>query len=311
MKLVKEKTKMEVAFPFIDLSKINGEERGATMDMIKDACENWDFFELMNHGISHELMDTVEKLTKDNYKKCLEDRFKEMVTSKGLGVAQSNIIDMDWESTFFLRHLPESNLYEIPDLEDDYRSVKKVMKQFAVELKKLAEKLLDILCENIGLEQGYLKKVFSGSKWPNFGTKVNNYPPCPKPDLIKGGLQLLKDDQWIDAPSLKHSIIINLGDQLEVITNGKYKSVMHRVLAQTNGTRMSIASFYNPRSDDIIYPTPALVDKEVKKPIAHPKFMFEDYMKVYPALKFEDKEPRFEAMKIMESTISFGPVATV
>ncbi|KAG4142938.1 hypothetical protein ERO13_D06G158350v2 [Gossypium hirsutum] len=87
MELVKEKTKMEVAFPVIDLSKINGEERGATMDMIKDACENWGFFELMNHGISHELMDTVEKLTKDHYKKCLEERFKEMVTSKGLEVA--------------------------------------------------------------------------------------------------------------------------------------------------------------------------------------------------------------------------------
>ncbi|KAK8293375.1 hypothetical protein V6Z11_D06G185500 [Gossypium hirsutum] len=222
---------------------------------------------------------------------------------------------MLWESTFFLRQLPESNLYEIPDLEDDYR---KVMKQFAVELKKLAEKLLDILCENLGLEQGYLKKVLYGSKWPNFGTKVNNYPPCPKPDLIKGlrahtdaGGIILLDDQWIDVPPLKHSIITNLGDQLEVITNGKYKSVMHRVLAQTDGTRMSIASFYNPGTDDVIYPTPALVDKEVEKLIADPKFMFEDYMKVYPALKFEDKEPRFEAMKIMESTISFGPVATV
>ncbi|MBA0785949.1 hypothetical protein Gotri_026723, partial [Gossypium trilobum] len=124
-------------------------------------------------------------------------------------------------------------------------------------------------------------------------------------------LQLLKDDQWIDVPPLKHSILINLGDQLEVITNGKYKSVMHRVLAQTDGTRMSIASFYNLGSDDVIYPTPALVDKEVEKPIAHPKFMFEDYMKVYPALKFEDKEPRFEAMKIMDSTISFGLVTIV
>ncbi|NP_001314649.1 1-aminocyclopropane-1-carboxylate oxidase-like [Gossypium hirsutum] len=319
---------MEVAFPVIDLSKINGEERGATMDMIKDACENWGFFELTNHGISHELMDTVEKLTKEHYKKCMEDRFKEMVTSKGLEVVQSEITDMDWESTFFLRHLPESNLYEIPDLEYDYR---KVMKQFAVELEKLAEKLLDILCENLGLEQGSLKKVFYGSKGPTFGTKVSNYPPCPKPDLIKGlrahteaggiillfqddkvsGLQLLKDDQWIDVPPLKHSIVINLGDQLEVITNGKYKSVMHRVLAQTDGTRMSIASFYNPGSDAVIYPAPALVDKEAEKPIAYPKFVFEDYMKVYPALKFEDKEPRFEAMKTMESIVSLGPIATV
>ena len=110
------------------------------------------------------------------------------------------------------------------------------MKEFALELEKLAELLLDLLCENLGLEKSYLKKVFYGSKGPNFGTKVSNYPPCPKPELIKGlrahtdaggiillfqddkvsGLQLLKDGKWIDVPPMRHSIVINLGDQLEV-----------------------------------------------------------------------------------------------
>lgn len=77
---------------------------------------------LVNHGISHELMDTVERLTKEHYRKCMEQRFKEVVASKGLEAVQSEINDMDWESTFFLRHLPESNMSEIPDLEEDYRS---------------------------------------------------------------------------------------------------------------------------------------------------------------------------------------------
>ncbi|KAE8728850.1 1-aminocyclopropane-1-carboxylate oxidase 3 [Hibiscus syriacus] len=312
---------MELTFPVVDLSKIDGDERGATMDVIKDACENWGFFELMNHGISHELMDTVEKHTKEHYKKCMEQRFKEMVASKGLDqVAQTEINDMDWESTFFLRHLPKTNVNEISDLEDDYRVV---MKQFAVELEKLAEKLLDLLCENLGLEQGYLKKVFYGSKGPNFGTKVSNYPPCPKPDLIKGlrahtdaggiillfqddkvsGLQLLKDGNWVDVPPMKHSIVVNLGDQLEVITNGKYKSVMHRVIAQTDGTRMSIASFYNPGNDAVIHPAPALVDEGAEKSDVYPKFVFEDYMKLYAGMKFQAKEPRFEAMKANAATI--------
>lgn len=51
----------------------------------------------------------------------MEQRFKEMVASQGLEAAQSEINDMDWESTFFLRHLPLSNISEIPDLEEDYR----------------------------------------------------------------------------------------------------------------------------------------------------------------------------------------------
>ncbi|KAJ6885510.1 hypothetical protein NC651_026216 [Populus alba x Populus x berolinensis] len=315
------------SFPVIDLSKLNGEERKPTMEKIEDACENWGFFELVNHGISHDLLDTVERRTKEHYRKCMEQRFKEMVASKGLEAVQSEISDLDWESTFFLRHLPESNMAEIPDLEEDYR---KVMKEFALEVEKLAEQLLDLLCENLGLEKGYLKKAFYGSKGPNFGTKVSNYPPCPKPDLIKGlrahtdaggiillfqddkvsGLQLFKDGQWIDVPPMKHSIVINLGDQLEVITNGKYKSVLHRVIAQTDGTRMSIASFYNPGSDAVMYPAPELVEKEAEESQIYPKFVFEDYMKLYAGLKFQAKEPRFEAMKAIESTVNMDPIAT-
>lgn len=94
----------------------------------------------------------------------------------------------------------------------------------------------------------------------------------------------------------------------QVITNGKYKSVMHRVIAQKDGTRMSLASFYNPGNDAMIYPAPALVDKEAKddKKQVYPKFVFDDYMKLYAGLKFQPKEPRFEAMKAMEN----DPIAT-
>ncbi|KAI3896610.1 hypothetical protein MKW92_024469 [Papaver armeniacum] len=309
----------ELSFPIINMEKLNGEERSSTMEIIHDACQNWGFFELINHGISHELMDKVETLTKQHYKKCMEERFNELVAKKTLEGVENEIIDMDWESTFFLHHLPQSNMSELPDLEEDYKTS---MKEFVVELEKLAEQLLDLLCENLGLEKGYLKKAFCGSKGPTFGTKVGNYPPCPRPELVKGlrahtdaggiillfqddqvsGLQLLKDDQWIDVPPMKHSIVINLGDQLEVITNGKYKSIMHRVLTQTEGTRMSIASFYNPGSDAVIYPAPELLEKEdVDESQIYPKFVFADYMEHYMGVKFQAKEPRFEAMKAMES----------
>ncbi|KAJ6686848.1 OXOGLUTARATE/IRON-DEPENDENT DIOXYGENASE [Salix purpurea] len=316
-------------FPVINMEKLNGDEKAATMEKIKDACENWGFFELSNHGIAHEFLDTVEGMTKEHYKKCMEQRFKELVASKALDGVQTEIKDMDWESTFFLRHLPESNNAELPDLDDEYR---KVMREFALKLEKLAEQLLDLLCENLGLERGYLKKAFSGSNGsPNFGTKVSNYPPCPKPDLVKGlrahtdaggiillfqddtvsGLQLLKDGQWIDVPPMRHSIVVNLGDQLEVITNGKYKSVEHRVITQTRGTRMSIASFYNPGNDAVIYPAPALVEEEAEgKKQLYPKFVFDDYMKLYAGLKFQAKEPRFEAMKAVVANVNRGPIAT-
>ncbi|GAB2274949.1 Aconitate hydratase mitochondrial [Dionaea muscipula] len=317
-------------FPVINMEKLNGEERTATMELIHNACENWGFFELVNHGIPVELLDSVERLTKDHYSKCMEQRFKELVAGKGLDIVSTEVTDTDWESTFYLHHLPQSNISLVPDLNDDYR---KVMKEFAERLENVAEELLDLLCENLGLEKGYLKKAFYGpkGKGPTFGTKVSNYPACPKPDLIKGlrehtdaggiillfqddrvsGLQLLMDGCWIDVPPMRHSIVINLGDQLEVITNGKYKSVLHRVIAQTDGDRMSVASFYNPGSDAMIYPAPELVEKQSteEQNQLYPKFVFEDYMKLYAALKFQAKEPRFEAFKTLE-THAFGPIAS-
>lgn len=86
---------------------------------------------------------------------------------------------------------------------------------------------------------------------------------------------------------------------------------MHRVVAQPDGNRMSIASFYNPGSDAVIYPAPLLIEKEAEKGQVYPKFVFEDYMKLYAGVKFQAKEPRFEAMKAMESTINLGPIPTV
>ncbi|KAG0493293.1 hypothetical protein HPP92_004287 [Vanilla planifolia] len=159
------------------------------MAVLRDACENWGFFELLNHGISHELMDKVERLTKEHYRRFQEQRFREFA-SKTLEVGEDKkIVDnLDWESTFFIRHLPVSNIADIPDLEGDHRAT---MKEFAVELEKLAERLLDLLCEDLGLEKGYLKKAFLGSDgFPTFGTK----------DDKVSGLQLLKDGRWVDVP---------------------------------------------------------------------------------------------------------------
>ncbi|CAL9064213.1 1-aminocyclopropane-1-carboxylate oxidase 1-like [Musa acuminata AAA Group] len=302
---------MACSFPVLDLEKLRGEEREQTMDLLRDACEKWGFFELLNHGISHELMDEVERRTKAHYEQCREQKFKQLACKALKSGPGTDVTDMDWESTFFLRHLPVSNMSDFPDMDEEYR---KAMREFATGLKKLAERLLDLLCENLGLEEGYLKNAFYGSKGPNFGTKVSNYPPCPRPELIHGlrahtdaggiillfqddrvsGLQLFKDGQWIDVPPMHHSIVVNLGDQLEVITNGKYKSVLHRVVARSDGNRMSIASFYNPSGDAVIYPAPSLVQKEAE---AYPRFVFEDYMKLYVTQKFQAKQPRFEAMK--------------
>jgi len=77
-----------------------------------------------------------------------------------------------------------------------------------------------------------------------------------------------------------------------VISNGRYKSALRRILAGNTRSRLSIATFYNPGSDAVVSPAPGLLYPT--------QYRFEDYMKLYVATKFStDKAPRFEAMKTM------------
>lgn len=200
------------------------------------------------------------------------------------------------------------------------------MAEYRSELKKLAVKVMEVMDENLGLPKGYIKKAFNGGEEDNafFGTKVSHYPPCPHPELINGlrahtdaggvillfqddkvgGLQILKDGEWIDVQPLPNSIVINTGDQIEVLSNGRYKSVWHRVLATPNGNRRSIASFYNPSLKATIAPAPQLVENSANQEyhdrvITYPKFVFGDYMSVYAEQKFLPKEPRFQSVRAM------------
>lgn len=195
------------------------------------------------------------------------------------------------------------------------------MDAYINQLIKLAEKLSELMCENLGLEKDYIKEAFSGSKGPSVGTKVAKYPQCPHPELVRGlrehtdaggiilllqddevpGLQFHKDGKWVEIPPSKNnSIFINTGDQVEVVTNGRYKSTLHRVIADKNGSRISIATFYNPAGDAVISPAPKLL---------YPNhFRFQDYLNLYGSTKFEDKGPRFESMKKMPNGHQSLPV---
>lgn len=77
-----------------------------------------------------------------------------------------------------------------------------------------------------------------------------------------------------------------------MLTNGRYKSAWHRILATRDGSRRSIASFYNPARMANIAPAIAAA----AGPMEYPSFVFGDYMEVYVKQKFQDKEPRFKAI---------------
>ncbi|MCL7042732.1 hypothetical protein MKW94_025218 [Papaver nudicaule] len=297
--------------PVIDLEGLNENLKSETRELLHQACENWGFFQVTNHGVNVELMDKVKKLVNLHYEECMKRRFYESEMAKGLESRDAPATDSDWESSYFIWHRPKAKFDESINLSDELR---KVMDEYINQIIKLAEKLSELICENLTLEKDYMKKAFSATAGPSVGTKVAKYPQCDRPELVTGlrahtdaggiilllqddqvpGLEFLKDGKWVEIPPSKNNtIFVNTGDQIEVLSNGKYKSTLHRVLADKNGSRLSIATFYNPAPDALISPAPELLYPN--------QFRFEDYLKVYSTTKFSEKGPRFETMKKMTS----------
>jgi len=72
-----------------------------------------------------------------------------------------------------------------------------------------------------------------------------------------GGLQVRTDDGWTDAPPLPGTFVCNIGDMLDRMTGGRYRSVPHRVALNTSGRdRLSIPLFFDPDFDAHIQPVP-------------------------------------------------------
>ncbi|KAL2906884.1 Protein SRG1, partial [Bienertia sinuspersici] len=101
------------------------------------------------------------------------------------------------------------------------------------------------------------------------------YPPCPQPDKAIGltphsdavaltillqfdetkGLQIMKDKKWVPVKSLPDAFVVNIGDILEILSNGIYRSILHRAVVNETKARMSVAAFHNPAFDREIGPS--------------------------------------------------------
>ncbi|XP_072950105.1 1-aminocyclopropane-1-carboxylate oxidase-like [Typha angustifolia] len=307
-----------MTIPVIDFSKLEGEERIETLSQIANGCEEWGFFQLVNHGVPVELLQRVKnvcsecyELREEEFKKSkpvqLLDKVLDQQGQEGHSVEQ--LENVDWEDVFFL--------HDDNDWPSNPPQFIETMKEYRREVKKLAERVMEVMEENLRLAKGQIKKTFScnGQHEPFFGTKVSHYPPCPRLDLVAGlrahtdaggvillsqddrvgGLQILKDGLWVDVQPVANAIVINTGDQIEVMSNGRYKSVWHRVVATGDGNRQSVASFYNPSFKATIAPVVSEEEKEVGGSL-YPKLVFGDYMDVYAKQKFLPKETRFEAV---------------
>jgi len=152
------------------------------------------------------------------------------------------------------------------------------MGHYAKAVNVLQKKLVEMVLESLGLNANYLNDdIKDGSQV----MAVNCYPSCPEPDLALGmpphtdygtltilnqshqGLEIMDHDQkWHPVPVIKGALIVQLGDQFEVISNGRYKSILHRAILNVTRKRFSISSLHSMQPNIKVGPAPELVDEQ-------------------------------------------------
>ncbi|KAK4853774.1 hypothetical protein QYF36_014366 [Acer negundo] len=141
--------------------------------------------------------------------------------------------------------------------------------------------------------------------------RMNYYPPCSRPDLVMGlsphsdgsaltilqqgkgssvGLQILKDNAWVPVQPIPNALVINIGDTIEVLTNGKYKSVEHTAVTHKEKDRLSIVTFYAPSYEIEIGPMTELADDENNNPCKYRRHNHGEYSKHYVTNKLQGKK---------------------
>ncbi|KAH0709967.1 hypothetical protein KY284_011394 [Solanum tuberosum] len=182
----------------------------------------------------------------------------------------------DWRDSLFSVMAPNpAKPDELPE------TCREIIIEYSNHVMKLGYTLVELFSEGLGLKQNHLKEMGCAE---GLGILCNYYPKCPQPELALGsrrhadsdfftvllqddigGLQVLHKNPWVDVPSIHGALIINIGDILQLISNDKYKSVDHRVLANKIGPRISVASFFSTgllESSRIYGPIEELLSKD-------------------------------------------------
>ncbi|KAF5752211.1 protein SRG1-like [Tripterygium wilfordii] len=159
---------------------------------------------------------------------------------------------------------------------------------------------------SLGLKGNVFEEMFGEEVQ---AVRMNYYPPCSRPDLVMGlsphsdgsgltvlqqakggsvGLQILKDNNWVSVQPIPNSLVINIGDTMEVLTNGKYKSVEHRAVTHKEKDRLTIVTFYAPSYEIELGPISELVNE--RNPCKYRRYNHGEYSKHYVTNRLQGKK---------------------
>ena len=270
-----------LSVPVLDLS----DAAAATTGAVGRACAEWGAFHVVNHGGPPGLLDGMRAAGLAFFRAPMAEKLRfgcdpaRGAAAEGYGsrmLANDDSV-LDWRDYFDHHTLPESRRDPArwPNFVPGYRDT---VVKYSDSMKVLAQRLLCIISESLKLPPSYLQEAV-GEAYQNI--TVSYYSPCPQPDLALGlqshsdfgaitlliqddvgGLEVFKDGMWIPVHPVPDAILVILSDQTEIITNGRYKSAVHRAVVNADRARLSVATFYDPPKSQKICTAPQLVSKD-------------------------------------------------
>ncbi|CAN0853728.1 Protein SRG1 [Linum grandiflorum] len=287
--------------PVIDFLKLLHEhDSNHELDRLHVASKDWGFFQLVNYGVSDSLVERVKKEITEWFDIPMEEKKKFWQRSNDFeGFGQAFVVSeeqkLDWGDMFYITSLPTHlrRPYLFPMLPLQLRNA---LEEYSEALKNLAMKILNLMAKALGMDQNDMNVLFGEEGWQQF--RMNYYPPCPQPELVMGlnshsdaagltillqvtadtpGLQVKKDGCWVSVTPLPNALIVNVGDILEIVSNGVYKSIEHRATVNSEKERISVATFLSPRLDGDLGPAPSLITPD--SPAQFIRIGVTDYLK--------------------------------
>ncbi|CAI9116936.1 OLC1v1018232C1 [Oldenlandia corymbosa var. corymbosa] len=305
--------------PVISLAGIDvsAERRSEIREKIAEASEEWGLFQVIDHGIDPDLISKMTRLSQDFFSLPDDEklRFDMSGGKKGGFIISSHLQGeavMHWRElvTFFSYPIGARDYSRWPDKPEGWKAVTEAYSENVIGL---ARKILELLSEAMGLEKDAIAKACLEMDQK---IVVNFYPKCPQPDLtlgIKkhtdpdtitvlvqdqvGGLQVTKDGgkTWITVRPVKGALVVNIGDHVHYLSNGRFKSALHRAVVNSDSSRLSIATFQNPAPEAIVYP---LINSNIRegeeKPLLEEPITFaEMYKRIFRrGLKLGEGKPQ-------------------
>ncbi|CAL1366549.1 unnamed protein product [Linum trigynum] len=265
--------------PVIDLSV--AVDRSRLVSLVGDACTNFGIFQVINHGVGSGAAEEMLRVAAEFFELPAEEKMKLYSDDPAKTTRLSTSFNVKKEKVHNWRDYLRLHCYPLPKYAPEWPSnppsFRETVSNYCQEIRELGFLLEELISESLGLEKDYIKKVL-GDHQQGQHMAVNFYPPCPQPELTYGlpshtdpnaltillqdqlvaGLQVLNDGRWVAVNPHPGALVVNIGDQIQALSNGRYMSVWHRAITNTKTTRLSVSSFLCPRDDALISPTPEL-----------------------------------------------------